>query len=92
MVSIDFFTVPTFTMKILFVFILLEQDRRKVLHLKVTEHPTASWTAQQIVEAFADRAVAGYLIRDRDSSYGAEVRRRIKWLGMQEVLTAPRSP
>jgi hypothetical protein len=49
MVSIDFFTVPTITMKVLFVFVLLEHYRRKVLHFNVTEHPTAAWTAQQIV-------------------------------------------
>jgi len=92
MVSIDFFTVPTITMKVLFVFILLEHDRRKVLHFNVTEHPIGAWTAQQIVEAFADREAARYLIRDRDSRYSAEVRLRIQSLGMQEILTAPRSP
>src|SRR4030095_12240551 len=67
MVSIDFFTVPTFTMKVLFVFIVLEHGRRQVLHFNVTEHPTAAWTAQQIVEAFGDREPARYLIRDRDT-------------------------
>ena len=92
MVSIDFFTVPTITMKVLFVFIVLEHDRRKLLHFNVTEHPTGDWTAQQIVEAFADRDAAAYLIRDRDSRYSAEVRLRIKSLGMQEMLTAPQSP
>ena len=92
MVSIDFFTVPTITMKVLFVFIVLEHDRRKVLHFNVTDHPTGTWTAQQIVEAFADREAAQYLIRDRDSRYSAEVQLRIKSLGMQEILTAPRSP
>jgi putative transposase len=92
MVSIDFFTVPTIRLKVLFVFILMEHDRRKVLHFNVTEHPTAAWTAQQIVEAFADRDAARHLLRDRDSSYGAEVRLRIKSLGMQELLTAPQSP
>jgi putative transposase len=51
MVSIDFFTVPTISMRVLFVVILLEHDRRKVLHFNVTEHPTGAWTAQQIVEA-----------------------------------------
>ncbi|HEY3940403.1 MAG TPA: helix-turn-helix domain-containing protein [Bryobacteraceae bacterium] len=81
MVSIDFFTVPTITMKVLFVFILLEHDRRKVLHFNVTEHPTGAWTAQEIVEAFADREAAHYLIRDRDSRYSAEVRLRIQSLG-----------
>ena len=91
-VSTDFFTVPTFTMKVLFVFLVLEHGRRKVLHFNVTEHPTAAWTAQQIVEAFADREPSRYLIRDRDSIYGTEVRLRIKSLGMEEVLTAPQSP
>src|SRR3954464_15603006 len=92
LVSIDFFTVPTITMRVLFVFILLEHDRRKVLHFNVTEHPTGAWTAQQIVEAFADREATQYLIRDRDSRYRAEVRQRIQSLGIQEILTAPRSP
>jgi transposase InsO family protein len=88
----DFFTVPTVTMKVLFVFIVLEHHRRRVLHFNVTDHPTAVWTAQQIVEAFANREPARYLIRDRDSTYGNEVRLRIASLGIEEVLTAPRSP
>src|SRR3954468_9024214 len=92
MVSTDFFTVPTITMKVLFVFVVLEHDRRKVLHFNVTEHPTAPWTAQQIVEAFADRDTARYLLRDRDGRYNAEIRLRIQSLGMQEILTAPQSP
>ena len=92
MVSIDFFTVPTITMKVLFVFIVLQHRRRHVLHFNVTEHPTAAWTSQQIVEAFADRDAARYLMRDRDSIYGNEVRLRIASLGMKEVLTAPQSP
>ena len=91
-VATDFFTVPTITMKVLFVFLVLEHDRRKVLHFHVTEHPTGAWTAQQIVEAFADREAARYLIRDRDSRYSAEVRLRIRSLGMQEIPTAPQSP
>jgi transposase InsO family protein len=63
-----------------------------VLHFNVTEHPTADWTSQQIIEAFADRDAPRYLIRDRDSIYGSEVRLRIASLGIEEVLTAPRSP
>jgi hypothetical protein len=74
LVSIDFFTVPTVTMRVLFVFIVLEHRRREVLHFNVTEHPTAAWTSQQIVEAFADRDALWYLIRDRDRVYGNEVR------------------
>ena len=92
MVSIDFFTVPTITMKVLFVFVVLEHRRREVLHFNVTEHPTAAWTSQQIVEAFAERAAPRYLIRDRDGVYGNEVRSRIASLQIEEVLTAPQSP
>ena len=71
---------------------VLEHRRREVLHFAVTDHPTAVWTSQQIVEAFADRDPARFLIRDRDSIYGNEVRRRIAALGIEEVLTAPQSP
>jgi putative transposase len=91
-VSTDFFTVPTITMKVLFVFFVLEHRRREVLHFNVTEHPTAAWTSQQIAEAFADREAPRYLIRDRDRAYGNEVRLRIASLGIEEVLTAPQSP
>jgi transposase InsO family protein len=91
-ISIDFFTVPTVHLKVLFVFIVLEHRRRQVLHFNITEHPTAAWTAQQMVEAFQDRDGVRYVLRDRDRIYGNEVRRRITSLGSQEVLTAPRSP
>jgi len=84
--------VPTITIKVLFVFLVLEHRRRQVLHFSVTEHPTSVWTAQQIVEAFAERDGARYLIRDRDTIYGNDVRLRIQSLGIKEVLTAPQSP
>ena len=67
LVSIDFFTVPTARLRILFVFVVLAHDRRRVLHFNVTEHPTAAWTAQQIVDAFPEDSAPSYLIRDRDS-------------------------
>jgi len=92
MVSIDFFPVPTITMKVLFVFIVLEHRRREVLHFGVTEHPSAAWTSQQIIEAFGDRNAPRYLLRDRDSLYGSEFRLRIASLYIEEVLTAARSP
>lgn len=91
-VAIDFFTVPTVSLRVMFVFLVLEHKRRKVLHFGVTEHPTAEWVAQQLVEAFADRDAARYLIRDRDATYGIEFQRRIPSLGMKEVISAPRSP
>ena len=58
--AIDFFTVPTFTFKVLFVFVVLAHRRREVLHFNVTEHPTAEWIAQQLVEAVADRDAPRY--------------------------------
>jgi len=91
-VATDFFTVPTLRMGVLFVFLVVEHARRKVLHFAVTEHPTAEWAGQHMVEAFADRDVARYLIRDRDGIYGHEFRHRIRSLGMNEVITAARSP
>jgi putative transposase len=91
-VATDFFTVPTLRMRILFVFLVVEHARRKVLHFAVTEHPTAEWAGQHMVEAFADRDVPRYLIRDRDAIYGHEFRHRIRSLGMNEVITAARSP
>jgi len=91
-VAVDFFTVPTIRLRLLFVFLVIEHQRRKVLHCGVTEHPTSEWTAQQIVAAFSERDSKHYLVRDRDSVYGHEVRRRIQSLGIREVVTAPRSP
>src|SRR3989441_1303205 len=69
LVSIDFFTVPTARLRVLFVFVVLAHDRRRVLHFNVAEHPTAAWTAQQIVDAFPDDS-APSLLHDRDSVYG----------------------
>ena len=92
MVSMDFFNVPTINMKVLFVFFVLEHRRREVLHFAVTEHPTADWTAQQIIEAFTDRDAPRYLMRDQDSIYGTEIRAPIAALDIAKMLTAPQSP
>src|SRR5205814_4376361 len=92
LVSIDFFTVPTARLRVLFVFVVLAHDHRRVLHFNVTEHPTAAWTAQQIVDAFPDDSAPSYLLRDRDSVYGHVFRQRVKGMGVGEVLTAPHSP
>jgi transposase InsO family protein len=77
---------------VLYVFIVLSQDRRQVVHFNVTEHPTAQWTAQQLVEAFPFESGPRYLLRDRDAIYGGLVQRRINSPGIEEVITAPRSP
>jgi putative transposase len=92
LVSIDFFTVPTATFRVLFVLVVLAHHRRRVIHFNVTEHPTASWTGQQMVEAFPEDAAPRYLLRDRDKIYGSEYRQRIRSLNIEEVLSAPASP
>jgi len=76
-------------MNVLFVFIVLQHRRCQELHFKVTEHLTAACTSQQIFEAFLDRDAPQYLMRDRDSSYGGEVRLRISSMGIEELLTPP---
>ncbi len=73
-------------------FIVLSHDSRQVVHFNATEHPTAQWTTQQLVEAFPFDSAPRYLLRDRDAIYGEKARRRIRSLGMDEVITAPRSP
>ncbi len=90
--SMDFFVLPTATFRLLFVFIVLHHERRRVVHFGVTAHPTASWIKQQVTEAFPWETAPRYLIRDRDSVYGMVVRARIKAMGIDEVVTAPRSP
>jgi putative transposase len=92
LVSMDFFTVPTLTGRILFVFLLLAHQRRRVVHLAVTEHPTAAWTAQQIINAFPDDTAPRWLVRDRDAIYSDAFRRRVVGMGISEVVTAPSSP
>jgi hypothetical protein len=79
-------------LRVLFVFVVLAHGRRRVLHFNVTEHPTAEWTVQQIIEAFPEDAVARYLIRERDRVYGRQFLNRVQAIGIQEVLTAARSP
>ncbi len=91
-VAIDFFTVPTVTFNILYGFVVLLHNRRQVVHFNATAHPTALWTAQQIIEAFPEVTVPRFLLRDRDSIYGEEFRRRVARMGIEEVITTARSP
>jgi putative transposase len=90
--AIDFFTVPTATFRTLYCFIVLLHDRRKVVHFNITDHPTAVWTAQQMIEAFPEDTAPRFLLRDRDCIYGEGFCRRVEGMQIEEVLTAPRSP
>ena len=89
----DFFVVPTVTFRLLYCFVVLAHERRRLVHLNVTFHPSAEWTAQQIVEAFpADGGEPSYLLRDRDSIYGDEFRLRVQRIGIEQIITARRCP
>jgi putative transposase len=92
LVSMDFFVVPTATYQVLFVLVILAHERRQIMHYNVTEHPTAAWTAQQVVDAFPWDEAPRYLLRDRDRIYGDAFRQRVRNMGIQEVLIVPRSP
>ncbi len=91
-VACDFFTVPTATFRVLFVFIMVAHERRRIVHCNMTEHPTAQWTAQHIVEAFPWDTAPRYLLRDRDAIDSVAFHQRIKHMGIEEVKIAPRSP
>ncbi len=91
-VSADFFVVPTIAFQLLFVFVIISHDRRRPVYFAVTSNPTAEWTARQLLEAFPWDNAPRYLLRERDGAYGEKFCATAKWMGIREVLTAPRSP
>ena len=92
MVSVDFFTVPTIRFQILYVFLVLAHERRRIVHFAVTAHPSAEWTAQQMREAFPWDSAPRYLLRDRDRIFGQDFVQQVRGMGIQQVLSAPHSP
>jgi transposase InsO family protein len=86
----DFFVVPTTTCRLLFV-LILAHERRRVVHIAVTDHPTAAWTAQQLREAFPWDEAPRYLVHDRDTAFHAWAKTTTS-IGIAEVVTAVRSP
>ena len=91
-ISVDFFTVPTATFRVFYLFIVLSNVRRRIVHFNVTDTPTASWIGQQIVEAFPWDTAPKYLLRDRDGKYGEDFVRRVESMDIEQVLTSARSP
>jgi transposase InsO family protein len=78
---------------LLYCFVVLAHGRRSIVHFNVTNHPTATWAAQQIVEAFpADGSEPRYLLRDRDGIYGSFFQQRVSNMGIRQILISPRSP
>ena len=92
LVSVDFFTVPTIRFQILYVFLVMAHERRRIVHFAVTQHPTAEWTAHQLLEAFPWDTAPRFLLRDRDSIFGAEFVRQLTAMGIQQVLCIPNVP
>src|SRR5262249_8597873 len=79
-------------LRVLYVFIVLAHNRRRIIHFNITEHPTASWAAQQIIEAFPEDSAPRFMVRDRDGIYGESFRTRVQGMSIEEILIAPRSP
>jgi putative transposase len=91
-ISMDFFTVPTSNFKLLHVLVMIEHNRRKIIHFNVTEHPTSIWSAQQMRNALYYDNSYKYVIRDRDCKFGKYFGRKISNIGIKEIVTAYRSP
>lgn len=90
--SVDFLIVPTIGFKLLYAFVILGHGRRKLLHIGVTDHPTAEWTARQIIEAFPWAEAPDHLIRDNDAIYGVAFKKQLSVMGIRDGPTALRSP
>jgi transposase InsO family protein len=88
----DFFVVPTIGFDLLYAFVILRLDRRELVWINATKHPTAEWVARQITEAFPWEEAPGYMIRDRDRIYGDIVRCRLRVMGIRDKPIAPASP
>jgi transposase InsO family protein len=91
-ISLDFFTVPTITFRLLHVWVFLSYDRRKIIHFNVTDHPTSEWATHQLRNAFYDQEIPKFLIRDRDSIFGVDFIGSVSALGLRPILAAYRSP
>ena len=90
--AMDFFVVPTFRFRLLYVWFVIDHGRRKILHFNVTTNPTAQWVIQQLREAFPYESAPGYLIYDNDSIFSDKVTGAIEYLAMEPRRTAYRSP
>ena len=91
-VSSDLFVGPTISFNLLYGFVVLRHYRRQLLSAAVTAHPTAEWLARQISDTFPWDSAPRYLVRDRDSSYGAPIKQRVRAMGIRDRPIAPRSP
>jgi len=90
--AMDFLVVPTNSFRLLYALVILRHERRHIVSISVTDHPTAPWIARQIANAFPWDEVPRYLIRDRDTAYGHAVRRQLQAMGIRDRPISARSP
>ena len=88
----DLFVVQTIGFDLLYAFIIVRLDRRDLVWINVTAHPTTEWVARQITEAFPWDGAPGYMIRDCDRIYGSVVTRRLRAMGIRDKPAALASP
>jgi len=92
-ISIDFLTVPTINFKLMYVLVMIEHHRKKLIYFNITKNPTAEWSLQQIRNMLLDYDIPPkYLIRDRDMKYGKLLGGKKNKFGIEEIVTAYRSP
>jgi transposase InsO family protein len=91
-IACDFCVVVTATLRLLYVFVLMEHATRRILHVNVTDHPTASWTLQQFREAIPADHAYRFLLHDRDSIFSQALDQNVRNLGLKILKTPPRSP
>ena len=91
-VAIDFFAVPTLTLKLIYCFFVIEHGRRRILHVNVTSHPTSDWVVQQLREAFSEAGAYRYVILDHDSKFNADVITFLKATGLKPKRTSVQAP
>jgi transposase InsO family protein len=91
-IACDFCVVVTATFRLLYVFVLIEQATRRILHVNVMAHPTADWTLQQLREAIPADHAYRFLLHDRDHIFSEALDQRVRHLGLKILKTPPRSP
>jgi len=91
-IAVDFAVVPTIRVSLLYVCVVLEHGRRRILHVNIAANPSSAWAARQVVEALPWKTEARFLFRDGDAIYGEEFERRLRGLGLKQIVTARASP
>ena len=90
--AMDFFTVPTVSLRVLYVLFVIEHGRRRIVHVNVTSNPTSAWVIQQLREAFPYDTAPRHLIFDRDTIFSPAVVRFVRAMGTKPARTAYRCP